>query len=150
MYWLFGDIKNLQVVTSNFAHKHSTEFSDDSGLVTFEFINGGLGCFNYSTAVWDKNLESSMTIIGENGSVKVGGQYMEHVEYCHIRNYKMPELADPNPPNDYGLYKGSAANHHQVIENVIETLTGKSTISTNALEGMKVVEIIERIYQLKK
>ena len=150
MYWLFGDIKNLQAITSNFAHQHSTEFNDDSGLVTFEFINGGLGCFNYSTAVWDKNLESSMTIIGEKGSVKVGGQYMEHVEYCHINNYRMPELAPPNPPNDYGHYKGSAANHHQLIENVIETLTGKSTITTNALEGMKVVEIIERIYQLRK
>lgn len=150
MYWLFGDIRNLQVVTSNFAHQHSTEFNDDSGFVTFEFISGGLGCFNYSTAVWDKNLESSMTIIGENGSVKVGGQYMERVEYCHIRNYKMPELSAANPPNDYGHYKGSAANHHQVIENVIETLTGKSTITTNALEGMKVVEIIERIYQFRK
>jgi len=75
---------------------------------------------------------------------------MEHVEYCHINNYRMPELAAPNPPNDYGHYKGSAANHHQLIENVIETLTGKSTITTNALEGMKVVEIIERIYQLRK
>jgi len=149
MYWLFGDINKIQSHFANFNHTHSTEFKDDSGLVSFEFQNGGIGCFNYSTSVWDRNLESSMTIIGEKGSIKVGGQYMEKVEYCHIENYTMPQLPPSNPPNDYGTHKGSAANHHFVIQNVIDTLTGKSTITTNALEGMKVVEIIERIYNSK-
>ena len=102
--------------------------------------------FNYSTAVWDKNFESSITIVGSNGTVKVGGQYMEQVEYCHVEGYTMPELPPANPPNDYGPYKGSAANHHYIFENVVETLRGNGTITTNALEGLKVVEIIERIY----
>jgi UDP-N-acetyl-2-amino-2-deoxyglucuronate dehydrogenase len=146
MYWLFGDIKNIKALFENFTHRNNTEFFDDSGMVSFEFLNGGLGCFNYSTSVWDKNLESSITIIGEKGSVKVGGQYMDKVEYCHIKDYTMPELAPSNPPNDYGAYKGSAANHHYVIDNVVDTLRGKSSATTNALEGMKVVEIIERIY----
>lgn len=146
MYWLFGDIKNIQSRFNNFTHKQNTEFHDDSGIVTFDFMGGGMGNFSYSTSVWDKNLESSITIIGEKGSVKVGGQYMDKVEYCHIDNYTMPELAPSNPPNDYGSYKGSAANHHYVIDNVIDTLKGKSSATTNALEGMKVVEIIERIY----
>jgi hypothetical protein len=75
---------------------------------------------------------------------------MEKIEYCHIKDYTMPELSASNPPNDYGNYKGSAANHHFVIQNVIDTLLGKSTITTNALEGMKVVEMIERIYALRK
>ena len=47
---------------------------------------------------------------------------------------------------DYGAYKGSAANHHFIIENVIDTLKGRTIITTNALEGLKVVDIIERIY----
>jgi predicted dehydrogenase len=149
MYWLFGDVRNIQTHFANFNHQHSTEFFDDSGLVTFEFLNGGIGCFNYSNSVWDKNLESSITIIGEKGSIKVGGQYMDRIEYCHIENYTMPELPASNPPNDYGAYKGSAANHQYVIQNVIDTLTKKSTISTNALEGMKVVEIIEKFYGKK-
>ena len=72
---------------------------------------------------------------------------MDKVEYCNIKDYTMPELAPVNPPNDYGAYKGSAANHHYVIDNVVETLQGKSTITTNALEGLKVVDIIERIYK---
>jgi UDP-N-acetyl-2-amino-2-deoxyglucuronate dehydrogenase len=94
-------------------------------------------------------MESSMTIIGSNGSVKIGGQYMNEVEYCHIRNYTMPTLAPANPANDYGTYKGSAANHSYVIDNVVDALKGRRPISTNALEGMKVVEIIEKIYACK-
>jgi UDP-N-acetyl-2-amino-2-deoxyglucuronate dehydrogenase len=149
MYWLFGDITDIQANFNDFNHSHSTEF-EDSGVVSFNFINGGMGSINYSTSVWDKNLESSITIIGSKGCVKVGGQYMNEVEYCHIQDYKMPELAPVNPANDYGAYKGSAANHHYIIENVINTVRGNTSITTNALEGLKVVEIIERIYALRK
>jgi len=146
MYWLFGDIKNIQARAANFTHKENTEF-DDSGIVNFDFVNGGMGSVNYSTSIFDTNMESSIAIIGSKGSVKVSGQYMEKVEYCHVDNYEMPELPPPNPPNDYGQFKGSAANHHYVIQNVADVLTGKSVISTNALEGMKVVEMIERIHE---
>lgn len=145
MYWLFGDIQNITAKVNEFNHKHLTEF-EDSGFIHFDFVNGGMGCLNYSTAVWDKNLESSMIIIGENGSVKIGGQYMNEVEYCHIKDYTMPKLAPTNPGNDYGAYKGSAQNHHYVIENVVDVLKGRAAITTNALEGLKVVDIIERIY----
>ena len=148
MYWLFGDIENIQAKFNDFTHQDSTDF-EDSGFVSFDFADGGMGSINYSTAVWGSNLESSITIIGSNGSVKVGGQYMNEVEYCNIENYDMPELAPSNPPNDYGQYKGSAANHHFIIENVVDTLKGRTSATTNALEGLKVVEIIERIYKLR-
>ncbi len=149
MYWVFGDIEDIQAKFSDFNHTDLTDF-EDSGFVNFRFTNGGMGALNYSTSVWDKNLESSMTIIGKNGTIKVGGQYMDKVEYCHIKDYVMPELKPTNPPNDYGQYKGSAANHHYIIENVVDVLKGRSRITTNALEGLKVVDIIERIYALKK
>lgn len=148
MYWLFGDITNIKASFKDFCHKHSTDF-EDSGIVSFDFINGGMGGINYSTAVWNKNLESSMTIIAEKGSIKIGGQYMNEVEYCHVHDYEMPELAPTNPGNDYGAYKGSAQNHNFVIDNVVKTLNGRGAISTNALEGLKVVDIIQRIYALK-
>ncbi len=148
MYWLFGDIYNIQAKFGDFSHTHSTDF-EDSGLVNFNFVNEGIGSINYSTAIWDKNLESSMTIIGSKGSVKIGGQYMNEVEYCHIQDYQMPTLPPASPANDYGTYKGSAANHHFIIENVVDTLKGKTSITTNALEGLKVVDIIERIYALR-
>jgi len=146
MYWVFGDIKNIKSIFADYNHAKSTEF-EDSGIVHFEFVNGGLGCLNFSTSVWDTNMESSITVVGSKGSFKVGGQYMNEVEYCHIENYVMPELPPTNAPNDYGPFKGSAANHHYVIENVVNTLQGQDTITANALEGLKVVDIIERIYE---
>ena len=145
LFWLFGEPTEFSSRFENFTHQHNTEF-EDSGHVHFRFPSGTIGSFNYSTAVWDKNFESSITILGEKGTIKVGGQYMERVEYCHVQGYEMPELPPANPPNDYGVYKGSAANHHYVFENVVSTLRGDTTISTNALEGLKVVEIIEKIY----
>ena len=148
LYWLFGDIKNIDSRLTNFNHEKLTEF-EDSGVVSFDFVNGGMGCLNFSTSVWDKNMESSMVIIAENGSIKIGGQYMDKVEYCHVKNYTMPNLAPTNPGNDYGAYKGSAQNHHYVIDNVIDVIKRKEAITTNALEGLKVVEIIERIYNNK-
>ena len=148
MYWLFGDITNIRGNFADFNHKNLTAF-EDSGVVCFDFVNGGMGSLNYSTSVWDTNLESSITIIGAKGTIKVAGQYMNDVTYCHIKDYVMPELAPSNPPNDYGLYKGSAQNHHYVIENVVDKLKEKGTITTNLLEGLKVVDMIERIYQVR-
>lgn len=145
MYWVFGDIKNISSKIQDFTHHNMTEF-EDSGLVQFEFVNGGIGCINFSTSVWDTNMESSITVVGTKGSLKIGGQYMNEIEYCHIQDYTMPILPPTNPPNDYGPFKGSAANHHYVIENVVNTLNGTDTITANALEGMKVVDMIERIY----
>lgn len=145
MYWLFGDIHHINAQMADFNHDQLTEF-EDSGVVTFDFVNGGMGCMSFSTSVWDKNLESSMTVIAENGSIKIGGQYMDKVEYCHVKDYEMPDLAPTNPGNDYGSYKGSAQNHHFLIDNVVDVLKGRATITTNALEGLKIVDIIERIY----
>lgn len=149
LYWLFGDIENIQSRLHSFNHRSLTDF-EDSGTVTFDLCSGGMGCLNFSTSVWDKNMESSITIIAENGSIKIGGQYMDKIEYCHVKDYSVPELAPTNPGNDYGAYKGSAANHNFIIQNVIDVIRSRSTITTNALEGLKVVDIIERIYAAGK
>jgi UDP-N-acetyl-2-amino-2-deoxyglucuronate dehydrogenase len=144
-YWLFGDIKNIQTRLQSFNHKQLTEF-EDSGIVTFEFGDDSLGCLNFSTSVWNRNMESNITVIAENGSIKIGGQYMDKMEYCHIKNYTIPELSQINISNDYGNYKGSAANYALVIQNVIDVLRNKKSITATAEEGLKVVNIIERIY----
>ncbi len=148
MYWIFGDVKNIHARLKNFTHRHNTQF-EDSGIVHFEFENGGLGSMQFSTSAWDTNMESSISVVGTNGSVKIGGQYMNKVEYCHIKDYTMPQLEETNPPNDYGPFRGSAANHQYIFENVINTLRGREIMTTNAMEGMRVVDIIERIYQFR-
>lgn len=145
LYWCFGNMKHFKSSFHNFNHQQSTEF-EDTGTVSFDFANGGMGILNFSTAVWDKNLESSLTVIGEKGSLKIGGQYMEKLEYCHIEGYETPSLGIKTVPHKSGEYSGNDAHHFLSIQNVVETLQGKSTISTNALEGMKVIEIIEQMY----
>ncbi|RQO31946.1 oxidoreductase [Taibaiella sp. KBW10] len=146
LYWVFGQIKNIDTRLYDFNHQNLTEF-EDSGHVLFELVQGGAGNINFSTAVWDKNLESSLTIIAEKGSVKIGGQYMDKVSYCHIKDYVMPELPPTLPGNDYGFYKGSAANHAFVIQNVIDVLNHNAAITTTVYDGLEVVHMIEQIYQ---
>ena len=119
LYWIFGDVTNIKAQFQNFKHAHSTDF-EDSGQILFEFEKGGMGSINYTTAVYDANMESSMTVVGSKGSFKIGGQYMNEVSYCHVQDYDLEELRPVNPANDYGLYKGSAANHGYVIQNVID------------------------------
>ncbi|MDR3129654.1 MAG: Gfo/Idh/MocA family oxidoreductase [Tannerellaceae bacterium] len=149
LYWIFGDIHHIQAGFSNFNHFHLIDF-EDSGIVHFKFVNGGgMGTLAYSTSVWDKNMESSLLVIAENGSLKIGGQYMNQVDYCHIKNYRMPILTPTNAGNDYGAYQGSAQNHHYVIRNVVRALSGVEPVTATALEGLKVVDIIQRIYRLK-
>jgi predicted dehydrogenase len=149
LYWTFGEIKINYAQFENFNHNHSTQF-EDSGIVTFSIISGGVGSINYSTSVYDKNFESSISIIGENGTVKLGGQYMNEISYCHIKNYQMPTLEKSNPPNNYGNYQGSASNHPFVIQNVIDTLNSTSLPHTKVTDGMAVVKIIQDIYKFRK
>ena len=148
LYWLFGEISEVDARFENFAHAYNTEF-EDSGQVLFRLAGGAQGSLNYTTSVWDRNFESSLTIIAENGTVKVGGQYMEKIDYCHIKGYLMPELAPVNPPNDYGMYKGSAANHHFVFEEIVSSVTQNRPSETNFEAGRAVVNIIEQIYRLR-
>ncbi len=146
LYWLLGDVEILHADHENVGHRDTVPFAD-SGNVLFRLTDsGGLGNLCFSTATVDKNFESTITILGERGTIKIGGQYMNDVEYCHIPGYEMPTLPPANPPNDYGPYQGSAANHHYVIQNVVDVLKGRQQVTTNALEGLKVVDIIERMY----
>jgi hypothetical protein len=71
---------------------------------------------------------------------------MDKVEVCHIRDYEMPALEPTNPENDYGAYKGSAVNHHYIIENIVDVLQGRASPAVDAEEGAAVVDMIQRIY----
>lgn len=149
LYWLFGDIENIQSKFNNFNHAELTEF-EDSGVVTFDFINGGTGCLNFSTSVWKSNLESELTIIAENGSVKIGGQYMNDIQNCTIKDYKLPQIKVTSVCNDYGPYKGSAANHQYVIENVVNFMKGRKYNLPLPEESVAVIGMIERMYAAGK
>lgn len=149
LYWMIGDVKRAYALTGNFAHKDIIEF-EDTGVVALEFHNGALGTINYTVNSYNKNMEGSLTIFGEKGTVKIGGQYLNELEYQNIEGFEFKDLPKGNTANNYGQYQGSMSNHDKVYENVVEVLTNNGIISTNSFEGLKTVEIIDKIYASAK
>ena len=145
LYWLIGDIKRVNAYGNNFIHKDIIEF-EDTGVVILEFLNGAIGTINYTVNSYSKNMEGSLTIFGDKGTVKIGGQYLNELEYQCIEGYEIKNLPEGNKPNNYGNYVGSMSNHNLVYENLIDVLTNGASISTNAFEGLKTVDIIQKIY----
>ncbi len=145
LYWLIGDIKEAKSYFGNFAHKGIIEF-EDTGVVIIKFYNGAIGTINYTVNSFEKNMEGSLTIFGEKGTVKIGGQYLNELEYQNIQDYKIENLPEGNKPNNYGTYFGSMSNHDKIYKNLIEVLTTGASISTSGFEGLKTVEIIDKIY----
>ncbi len=145
LYWMFGDIRKVEAITKNLNHDKVIEF-EDCGVVIVEFYNGIIGTINYTVNSYAQNMEGSLTIFGENGTVKIGGQYLNELEYQNIKDYFITDLPAGNPPNNYGKYVGSMSNHDCVYKNVIDVLLNQGSIATNGFEGLKTVEIIDKIY----
>lgn len=146
LYWLVGDITDVQAHVDNVAHKGLIEF-EDQGVAVLRFANGALGTFNFSINACKKNMEGSLTVFGESGTVKIGGQYLNELEYQMIEGHEIDDLPKGNPPNLYGDYVGSMSNHDKVYTNLVDVLQGNGSIGTIGIEGMKTVEIIEAIYR---
>lgn len=145
-YWLFGSPKVVYSRLENFLHQETTEFPD-TGTALLELPGGGLLTFTFTTNAWDKNLESSITVFGAEGTLKIGGQYMEKVEMVQAKNLIFPELPPSNPPNNYGQFTGSASNHQRILDNVFNTLRGTALPDAGPEQGLAVVEIIEDVHK---
>ncbi|MCK4823109.1 gfo/Idh/MocA family oxidoreductase, partial [bacterium] len=149
LLWLIGDIKRVQVIRKNFLHQGNIDF-EDTGVISFEFTSGAIGTINYTINSHNKNMEGSLTVFGESGTVKIGGQYLNVIEYQNIENYQIKSETVINKANEYGSYQGSMSNHDKVYQNILNVIEGKENIATNAIEGMKVVKTIENIYAQSK
>jgi predicted dehydrogenase len=145
LFWMFGDIKETRGFSSNFHHQNIIEF-EDTGVVAIRFYNGILGTINYTVNSFKKNMEGSLTIFGEKGTVKIGGKYLNELEYQVFEDFTIDQLPEGRPPNMYGDYVGSMSNHDKVYDNLIDVLTNSGIIATNGYEGLKTVEIIDKIY----
>lgn len=145
LYWMLGDITEVRSMMQNFAHGNAIEF-EDTGVVLLKFINGAVGSINYTVNSFGKNMEGSLTIFGEKGTVKIGGQYLNELEYQNIQHFTIDNLPAGNIANEYGSYQGSMSNHDKVYDNLIDVLLHNGTITTSAWDGLKTVSIIEKIY----
>jgi UDP-N-acetyl-2-amino-2-deoxyglucuronate dehydrogenase len=145
LLWLLGDVRSVKGWRKNMAHASSIEF-EDTGVAAIEMQNGMIGGLNWSVNTFKKNMEVSLTLIAEKGSIRIGGEYMNKVEYQLADGAVLDIPPAEGEANDYGFYKGSMSNHDKVYENLLLALNDSSHPFSNAHDGLKTVETIEKIY----
>ncbi|MEM6898349.1 MAG: Gfo/Idh/MocA family oxidoreductase [Pseudomonadota bacterium] len=146
LYWLVGDVRDVDAYMDNYCHENSVEF-EDAGVAILRFQSGAIGTVAFTINAHNKNMEGSITLFCEKGTIKIGGQYLNEIEYENIEGLGKSELATGRPANRYGEYQGSMSNHEDVYNNIRDVLSGEGSISTVGFEALKTVEIIDKIYR---
>lgn len=141
IYWLLGNVDSVSAFTATMARNIEAE---DTGTAILRFRSGIIASINVTMLTYPKNFEGSITIIGEKGTVKVGGVAINKIDKWEFEDYddddRMIVDSNYNPPNVYGF------GHNKYYRNVIDVLLGKALPSTDGRDGRKSVEIIEAIY----
>ncbi len=140
--WLVGPVESVVAITATQERKIEAE---DSGAAVLRFRNGAIGVLDITMLTYPRNLEGSLTILGDRGSVKIGGTAVNRVETWLFEDYddddKLVEAAATTPPNVYGF------GHEGYYRNVIKVLRGDGVPDTDGAEGRKSLEIILAIYE---
>ncbi len=146
LYYLFGDIDVHSGLVANMNHEQLIEFEDTGHFVFSLKEHNALGQLSYSTSAYKQNMEGSITILAEHATIKIGGKYLNTIDYQVSNGFDIEGLPESNASNNYGFYEGSMSNHEAVIKNAVAALNGQEPIMANAYDGLKVVEIIEQMY----
>jgi UDP-N-acetyl-2-amino-2-deoxyglucuronate dehydrogenase len=145
MYWLLGNVDSVMAYTSTMARHIEAE---DTGCAILHFRRGLIASINVTMLTFPKNYEGSITIIGEKGTVKVGGVAVNKIEKWEFDDYddddRIAQDANYQPPNVYGF------GHNPYYRNVVDVLLNRGAPSTDGRDGRKSVEIIQAIYQSAK
>jgi UDP-N-acetyl-2-amino-2-deoxyglucuronate dehydrogenase len=143
--WLVGPVESVIAKTATLARRIETE---DTGVAVLKFRSGALGTIEVTMLTYPRNLEGSITILGERGSVKIGGTAVNRVEHWAFDEYddddKLVEQSNTNPPNVYGL------GHQGYYRNVLRVLRGEAAADTDGRAGRKSLELILGIYESAK
>jgi len=120
--WLMGPVESVMAKTATLARRIETE---DSGVAILKFRSGALGSIQVTMLAYPRNLEGSLTILGEKGSVKIGGTAVNKVDLWQFAEHddddKLVVAAETNPPNVYGL------GHQGYYRNVLAVLRGRQS-----------------------
>ncbi len=142
MQWLVGPVESVVAKTATQARRIEAE---DSGAAVLKFRSGALGVIEVNVLTYPRNLEGSITILGEKGSVKIGGTAVNKVEHWAFAEYddddKLVDSVNTNPPNVYGF------GHLGYYGNVLGALRGEAEPDTDGRAGRKSLELILAIYQ---
>jgi UDP-N-acetyl-2-amino-2-deoxyglucuronate dehydrogenase len=139
--WMVGPVKSVMAYTGTLARNIEVE---DTGVAALEWRNGAMGSINVTMLAHPKNFEGSITILGETGTVRVGGVAVNEISHW--------EFAKPDPMDDeisnasYQTTSVYGHGHVQYYENVIATLRGRSEPQTDGREGLKSLELLIAMY----
>ena len=143
--WLVGPVESVMAKTATQARRIEAE---DSGVALLKFRSGALGVIEVNVLTYPRNLEGSITILGEKGSVKIGGTAVNRVEHWQFADYddddKLVDSANTNPPTVYGF------GHEGYYRNVLSVLRGEAQPQTDGRAGRKSLELILGIYESAK
>ena len=144
LIWWFGNITESKTLIDTLQHDIETE---DCGVAALKFETGVLGSLNWTTTVYNINYEGSITIIGEKGTIKIGGKYLNKIDFWDVQSYPLPEdISFEDKPNQYGKYQGSSSNHDKVVQDITAKLLNERINVVEGDEGIKSIEAIELIY----
>ncbi|MCI4670292.1 MAG: Gfo/Idh/MocA family oxidoreductase [Bacteroidia bacterium] len=144
LIWWCGDVIEAKGKMETQNHNIETE---DSGIVTLKFNSGALGSLVWTTCVFNKNYEGSITIVGERGTIKIGGKYLNKIEFWEVEGFPLQEgIEFSDKPNAYGKYQGTSSNHDKVVKAIIGQVNRERKDTVDGFEGMKSVAAIEMIY----
>jgi UDP-N-acetyl-2-amino-2-deoxyglucuronate dehydrogenase len=139
--WLIGPVESVQAYTATLARNIQVE---DTGVVSIRWRTGALGSMNVTMLTYPKNLEGSITIIGEKGTVRVGGVAVNQIEHW--------SFAEPDPDDEtvgqasYETTSVYGFGHPLYYDNVIKSLRGESVPDTDGREGLHSLEILIATY----
>ncbi|MBI3584674.1 MAG: Gfo/Idh/MocA family oxidoreductase [Nitrospinae bacterium] len=139
--WLIGPVESVQAYTATLARNIEVE---DTGVVSIKWRSGALGSMNVTMLTYPKNLEGSITIIGEKGTIKVGGVAVNEIQHWEFvepeENDKNIKLASYETASVYGF------GHPSYYENVIKVIRGEVEPETDGREGLRSLELLIATY----
>ena len=143
LQWFMGPVRSVQAYSATLAHQMEAE---DVGVAVVRFQNGALGTIEGSTLTWPQNLEGSVSIFGEQGSVKIGGTALNRITLWKVQGQleQESELLTSqrvDPPSVYGY------SHREAIQNFAEAVLGTQTLATPGPEARKSLALVLAIYE---
>ena len=144
LIWWFGDVSEAKTMIDTLHHQIEIE---DVGVSALRFESGIIGSLAWTTNVYNKNFEGSITIIGEKGTIKIGGRYLNTIEFWDVKSYPLPVDGDFNDKvNDYKKYFGTSSNHDIMFQEIILHFTKKRKGVVEGVEGEISIKATELIY----
>ena len=143
LQWIFGMPESLSCYTDTVNHPIETE---DEAFAVMKWKNGIYGTMEFTVNTYRHNLESSLTVLGRKGTIRIGGKAMNEIEIWDVEGHDKPKIETANG-RDYGSYQGSCPNHEYIYDDVISHLMNGTFDFIHAEKALESLKLITAMYQ---